>query len=88
MENTVITSFISPYRKEREFGRRIHKEAGLDFTEIYVDTPIDVCERRDPKSLYAKARRGELKGFTGVDDPYEPPRYPESGFQFPPCGNP
>jgi adenylylsulfate kinase len=73
----LITSFISPYRKERDFARRIHSDAGLDFVEVFVDTPIDECERRDPKCLYQKARRGELKGFTGVDDPYEPPVNPE-----------
>jgi adenylylsulfate kinase len=73
----VITSFISPYRKERDFARKIHNDAGLRFSEIYIDTPIEVCEARDPKCLYAKARRGELKGFTGVDDPYEPPLTPE-----------
>jgi adenylylsulfate kinase len=73
----VITSFISPYRKERDFARRIHHDAGLKFAEIFIDTPIDLCEERDPKCLYAKARRGELKGFTGVDDPYEPPLNPE-----------
>jgi adenylylsulfate kinase len=72
-----ITSFISPYRKERDFARRIHQDSGLYFAEIFVDTPIDVCESRDPKGLYSKARRGELKGFTGVDDPYEPPLSPE-----------
>ncbi len=73
----VITSFISPYRKERDFARRIHMDAGLDFAEIFVDTPLTVCETRDPKGHYAKARRGELKGFTGIDDPYEPPLSPE-----------
>lgn len=73
----VITSFISPYRQERDFARRIHREAGLQFAEIYIDTPIEICEARDPKCLYAKARRGELKGVTGVDDPYEPPLNPE-----------
>lgn len=73
----VITSFISPYRKERDFARRIHQEAGLPFFEVFVDTPIEICEARDPKCLYAKARRGELKGVTGVDDPYEPPVNPE-----------
>ena len=68
-----MTSFISPYRKDRDRARQIHKEAGLPFVEVFVDTPIDLCEERDPKGLYKKARRGELKGFTGVDDPYEPP---------------
>jgi adenylylsulfate kinase len=73
----VITSFISPYRVERDFARRIHLESGLCFAEIYIDTPVEVCEGRDPKGLYAKARAGELKGFTGIDDPYEPPLAPE-----------
>ncbi len=72
-----ITSLISPYIKDREFARRIHAEAGLGFFEVFVDTPLDVCECRDPKGLYAKARRGELKGFTGIDDPYEDPPKPE-----------
>jgi adenylyl-sulfate kinase len=73
----VIASFISPYRKDRDNVRRIHEEAGLCFIEAFVDTPIAVCEERDPKGLYAKARRGELKGFTGIDDPYEAPLSPE-----------
>jgi adenylyl-sulfate kinase len=73
----VVTSFISPYREQRDFARRIHRDAGHNFVEIYMDTPLEVCERRDPKGHYAKARRGELKGFTGVDDPYEPPLAPE-----------
>ncbi|MEN6441865.1 MAG: adenylyl-sulfate kinase [Syntrophobacter sp.] len=73
----VITSFISPYRKERDFARRIHNDAGLGFAEVFIDTPLEICEKRDPKCLYAKARRGELKGFTGVDDPYEMPLNPE-----------
>ncbi len=73
----MITSFISPYRKERDFARQIHTQSGLDFTEVFIDTPVDVCEARDPKHLYAKARRGELKGFTGVDAPYEEPLDPE-----------
>jgi adenylylsulfate kinase len=72
-----MTSFISPYRKERDLARRIHGEAGLRFVEVFVDTPVEVCEERDPKGLYQKARRGELKGFTGIDDPYEPPLSPE-----------
>ena len=72
-----ITSFISPYREERNFARRIHAAAGHNFAEIYIDTPLEVCETRDPKGLYAKARRGELKGFTGLDDPYEPPLAPD-----------
>ncbi|MGO9091376.1 MAG: adenylyl-sulfate kinase [bacterium] len=73
----IITSFISPYRKERDFARKIHHDSDLNFVEIFMDTPIEICEKRDPKCLYAKARRGELKGFTGVDDPYEQPLSPE-----------
>ena len=72
-----MTSFISPYRKDRDLVRAIHKEAGLPFLEIHVATPIETCEQRDPKGLYKKARAGQLKGFTGVDDPYEPPLQPE-----------
>ena len=72
-----ITSFISPYRKDREIARRIHNEASLFFVEIFIDAPIEICEQRDPKGLYKKARRGEIRGFTGIDDPYEPPENPE-----------
>lgn len=72
-----ITSFISPYRKDREIARTMHDEAGLFFMEIFVDAPIEICEQRDPKGLYKKARSGEIKGFTGIDDPYEPPENPE-----------
>lgn len=72
-----ITSFISPYRKDREIARRIHNEAGLFFVEIFIDAPVEICEQRDPKGLYKKARRGEIRGFTGIDDPYEPPENPE-----------
>ncbi len=68
-----IASFISPYRRDRDSVRRLHEEAGLAFVEVHVDTPIAVCEQRDPKGLYKKARAGEIAGFTGVDDPYEPP---------------
>lgn len=66
-----ITAFISPYRRDRDRVRAT-LNAG-DFVEIFVDAPLDVCESRDPKGLYKKARAGELKGFTGIDDPYEPP---------------
>jgi bifunctional enzyme CysN/CysC len=72
-----IVALISPYRVGRDRARAIHGESGLPFVEVYVDTPIEVCEERDVKGLYAKARAGELTGFTGVDDPYEPPRTPE-----------
>ncbi len=70
-----ITAFISPYRVDRDRVRASLPEG--DFIEIFVDTPIDVCEARDPKGLYKKARAGELKGFTGIDDPYEAPAKPE-----------
>lgn len=77
----MLTSFISPYRKDRDQARKIHEEAGLIFIEIFVDVPIDKCEQRDPKGLYKKAREalaaGKGMGFTGVDDPYEPPLKPE-----------
>ncbi len=72
-----ITSFISPYRRDRDLVRKIHEETGLIFIEILVDTPVEICEERDPKGLYKKARKGEIKGFTGVDDPYESPDNPE-----------
>jgi adenylylsulfate kinase len=70
-----ITAFISPYRADRDRVRASLKEG--DFVEIFVDAPLEVCEARDPKGLYKKARAGELKGFTGIDDPYEPPQKPE-----------
>jgi len=72
-----MTSFISPYRKDRRLARTIHEEMGLHFIEVYVDAPVTVCEERDPKGLYEKARRGEIKGFTGIDDPYESPEKAE-----------
>ncbi|MEO1008562.1 MAG: adenylyl-sulfate kinase [Planctomycetota bacterium] len=68
-----LTSFISPYRSDRDLCRQMHDDAGLPFFEVFVDTPLDVCEERDPKGLYKKARAGEIKGFTGIDDPYEAP---------------
>jgi adenylylsulfate kinase len=73
----VITcaSFISPYRADREAAREI--VGPNKFIEVFVDTPVDVCEERDPKGMYKKARAGEIKGFTGVDDPYEPPVNPD-----------
>ena len=71
----VIVALISPYRAEREIARS-HFESG-EFLEIFVDAPLAECERRDPKGLYAKARRGELVNFTGIDSAYEPPMSPE-----------
>jgi len=72
-----ITSFISPYRADRARVRASHEAAGLSFLEVFIDTPLEVCERRDPKGLYKKARAGEITGFTGIDDPYEAPDRPE-----------
>jgi adenylylsulfate kinase len=69
-----ITAFISPFKKDRDRARKIVKEG---FVEIYVDTPPEICEQRDVKGMWKKARAGEIKGFTGVDDPYEPPENPE-----------
>ena len=75
----VIVSFISPYRAQRDRARSLFEPG--EFLEIFVDTPLQECERRDPKGLYAKARRGELKNFTGIDGPYEPPASPEVHLQ-------
>src|SRR5947209_15216017 len=72
-----MTSFISPYRKDRDGARALHEAAGIPFVEVHVNTPIETCEQRDPKGLYKKARAGQLKNFTGIDDPYEPPLTPE-----------
>jgi adenylylsulfate kinase len=72
-----MTSFISPYRKDRDQVRTMHLEGKLPFIEVHVATPIEVCEQRDPKGLYKKARAGQLKNFTGIDDPYDPPTKPE-----------
>jgi bifunctional enzyme CysN/CysC len=71
----VIVSFISPFRAQRDHARSLFDPG--EFLEIFVDTPLLECERRDPKGLYAQARRGELKNFTGIDSPYEPPIAPE-----------
>jgi bifunctional enzyme CysN/CysC len=71
----VMTAFISPFRAERDTARRLLPDG--EFVEVHVDTPLDVAEGRDVKGLYRKARRGELKNFTGIDSPYEPPEQPE-----------
>jgi adenylyl-sulfate kinase len=68
-----IVALISPYRTGRDLARRIHKQAGLPFVEVYMATSVDVCAGRDPKGLYARANAGEIGSFTGVDDPYEEP---------------
>jgi adenylylsulfate kinase len=84
--DVAITSFISPYRADRDTARSLHAAAthgptaeptGLPFVEVFVDVPVDVAEQRDPKGLYQKARRGEIKNFTGVSAPYEAPLNPE-----------
>jgi bifunctional enzyme CysN/CysC len=71
----VIVSFISPFRSERRMARELMEEG--EFLEVFVDTPLEIAEARDPKGLYAKARAGELANFTGIDSPYEPPEHAE-----------
>jgi bifunctional enzyme CysN/CysC len=68
-----ITAFISPYRMDRRRAREIALEGNAEFVEVFVDAPLEVCEARDPKNLYKKARAGEIREFTGIDAPYEPP---------------
>ena len=72
-----LVPLISPYVEDRDRARAAHALADLPFIEVFVDTPLEVCEQRDPKGLYAKARAGEIKGFTGIDDPYEAPPQPD-----------
>jgi bifunctional enzyme CysN/CysC len=72
-----VVSLVTPYRADRNRVRAAHEAAGLPFIEIFMDTPLEVCEARDPKGLYARARAGDLRGFTGIDDPYEAPETPE-----------
>ena len=72
-----LSSFVSPYRADRDIVRDLHVDAGMDFIEVFVDVPLDVAESRDPKGLYKKARAGEIKNFTGIDDPYEAPNHAE-----------
>ncbi len=72
-----LVPVISPYRADRRRARAAHEAAGIRFVEVFVDTPLEVCERRDPKGLYRRARSGELSGFTGIDAPYERPEAPE-----------
>jgi adenylyl-sulfate kinase len=69
----VLVALVSPYRADRDAARAVHAARGLPFLEVHVATPLEECERRDPKGLYARARAGEITGLTGVDDPYEPP---------------
>lgn len=72
-----LSSFISPYKGDRDEVRRLHEAADLKFVEVFVDCSLEVAELRDPKGLYKKARAGEIKNFTGIDDPYEAPAKPE-----------
>jgi adenylylsulfate kinase len=74
-----LTAFISPYRIDRDKVRNVLQPG--EFIEVFVDAPIEICEQRDPKGLYKKARAGEIKGFTGIDDPYEEPLAPEMVLQ-------
>ncbi len=71
----VVTAFISPFRSDRRLVRELSAEG--DFIEVYVSTPLDVCEGRDPKGLYARARKGQIENFTGITSPYEPPEAAE-----------
>jgi adenylylsulfate kinase len=78
-----LTSFVSPYRADRDAVRALM--AAGDFIEVYVDTPLELCEQRDPKGLYQKARAGQIPNFTGVSDPYEPPLSPELRIETARC---
>ncbi|OCB38775.1 adenylyl-sulfate kinase [Mycobacterium malmoense] len=75
--NVVLVPAISPLTEQREMARSVHAAAGFDFVEVFCDTPLDECEQRDPKGLYAKARAGEIANFTGIDSPYQPPADPD-----------
>jgi adenylylsulfate kinase len=68
-----LSSFVSPYRADRDLVRTLHEDAGMQFIEVFVDVPLSVAEERDPKGLYKKARAGEIPNFTGISDPYEEP---------------
>ena len=68
-----LSSFVSPYRADRDLVRKLHEDAGMQFIEVFVDVPLSVAEERDPKGLYKKARAGEIPNFTGISDPYEEP---------------
>lgn len=72
-----LTSFISPYRQDRRLARELHEKDNLPFVEVYVDVPVEVAEKRDPKGLYKKAREGIIKEFTGISAPYEEPENAE-----------
>ncbi len=73
----VLSSFVSPYRADRDLVRKLHDDGGMQFIEVYVDVPLEEAEKRDPKGLYKKARAGQIPNFTGISDPYEEPLKPE-----------
>jgi adenylylsulfate kinase len=73
----VLSSFVSPYRADRDLVRKLHEDAGMAFIEVFVDVPLEEAEKRDPKGLYKKARAGQIPNFTGISDPYEAPAQPE-----------
>lgn len=73
----VLSSFVSPYRADRDLVRKLHDDGAMQFIEVHVDVPLEEAERRDPKGLYKKARAGQIPNFTGISDPYEAPLKPE-----------
>jgi adenylyl-sulfate kinase len=77
-----LVSLVSPFAADRAAARAVHERNGLRFLEVWVSTPLEECERRDPKGLYARARAGELKDFTGIDQTYEEPTNPDMEIQF------
>lgn len=81
-----VVSLISPYSEGRRRARALHEQAGINFCEVFVATPVEECERRDPKGLYARARAGLLSGLSGVDDPYERPEHPDLVLAGPEVG--
>ncbi len=83
----VLSSLISPYIIDRAMVRELHRQAQLPFIEVFVDTPLEICESRDPKGLYKRARAGEIPIFTGISDPYEAPLNPEVHLRGD-CGDP
>jgi bifunctional enzyme CysN/CysC len=73
----VLVSLVSPYARDRKAAYDLHRDDNLPFIEIHVDTPLEICQQRDPKGLYERARRGTIRGLTGLDAPYEPPTRPD-----------
>ena len=79
---SALASLVSPFRADRAAAREVHEARGLRFLEVWVSTPLEECEKRDTKGLYAKARAGEIPDFTGVDQPYEEPESPDLEVRF------